>query len=82
MPPYITITPPLHNGFRLHNGWRGALINARRENAQCPGRNDDDKLHISVKREQVSHVLKAVPALLFSDHYPPSTIGKLPTWRE
>lgn len=60
----------LHNGFMVNNSGLDAFMHARREQGQCAGAFAGDKLHISVKREDVPLAFNALSGLLFSEDCP------------
>ncbi|PXX63824.1 phosphothreonine lyase [Pseudomonas sp. LAMO17WK12:I10] len=60
----------LHNGFMMNNSGLDAFMHARREQRQCAGAFAGDKLHISVKREDVPLAFNALSGLLFSEDCP------------
>ena len=59
------------NGFIVFvDNHHDFFMHARRENLVCDGKFEGDKFHISVQKEQIPQVFKALSGLLFSEDSP------------
>jgi len=60
----------LHNGFMVYNAGVDAFVHVCRDEGQCKGAYDGDKLHISVKRDEMPQAFGVLSKFLFSEDCP------------